>query len=78
MAIEIKAKVSLSGDDTKGLVKLRDALTGQFLAGAVLHAGEQTLPLGDRLWAISVSRLWARGHPSIRAEKPELEPVLAC
>ncbi len=59
VAIEIKAKVSLSGDDTKGLVKLRDALADQFLAGAVLHAGEQTLPLGDRLWAIPVSSLWA-------------------
>lgn len=59
VAIEIKAKVSLSGDDTKGLVKLRDALADQFVAGVVLHAGEQTLPLGDRLWAIPVSGLWA-------------------
>jgi uncharacterized protein len=59
VAIEIKAKVSLSGDDTKGLVKLRDALADQFVSGVVLHAGEQTLPLGDRLWAIPVSGLWA-------------------
>ena len=41
VAIEIKAKVSLSGDDTKSFVKLRDALADQFVAGAVLHAGER-------------------------------------
>jgi uncharacterized protein len=59
VAIEVKAKVSLSGADSKSLVKLRDALGENFLAGVILHAGEQTLPLGDRLWAIPVSGLWA-------------------
>ena len=59
-AIQVKAKVSLSGaDHTKSLRKLREALGSQFVAGAVLHAGDQTLPLGDRLWAIPVSGLWA-------------------
>lgn len=59
VAIEIKAKVSLSSADTKSLVKLRNALGENFLAGVILHAGEQTIPLGERLWAIPVSGLWA-------------------
>ena len=59
VAIEVKATVSLSGADTKSLVKLRNALGENFLAGAILHAGEQTMPLGERLWAIPVSGLWA-------------------
>jgi predicted AAA+ superfamily ATPase len=59
VAIEVKAKVSLSGADARSLVKLRDALAENFLAGVILHAGEQTVPLGDRLWAIPVSGLWA-------------------
>lgn len=57
-AIEVKAKASLGKEDTKGLVKLRDAVGERFAVGVVIHAGEQTLPLGDRLWAIPVSGLW--------------------
>jgi len=59
VGVEVKAKVSLSQNDTKTLAKLRDALGPQFVAGAVIHTGEQTLPLGDRLWAVPVSGLWA-------------------
>jgi hypothetical protein len=58
VAIEIKARASLAQNDTKSLAKLRDAVGDQFVSGAVIHAGEQTLPLGDRLWAIPVSGLW--------------------
>lgn len=58
VAIEVKAKVSLSGQDSKGLAKLRDSLATQFVAGAVIHSGEQTVPLGDRIWGLPVSGLW--------------------
>ena len=58
VAIEVKATVSLGGEDTKGLEKLRAAAGEGFVAGAVIHPGEQTLPLGDRLWAVPVSGLW--------------------
>jgi predicted AAA+ superfamily ATPase len=59
VAIEVKAKASLSQADTRGLAKLRDAAGTRFVAGVVIHAGEQTLPFGDRLWAVPVSGLWA-------------------
>ncbi len=59
VAIEIKARASLAQADTRGLAKLRDAAGGKFISGAVIHAGEQTIPLGDRLWGIPVSGLWA-------------------
>jgi predicted AAA+ superfamily ATPase len=59
VAIEIKAKASPAQNDTRSLVKLRDALGSQFVGGAVIHTGEQTIPLGDRLWAIPLSGLWA-------------------
>ena len=62
VAIEIKAKASPTQNDTKSLVKLRDALGSRFISGAVLHTGEQTLPLGDRLWAIPISGLWKDPH----------------
>ncbi len=59
VAIEVKAKVSLNEDDNKGLRKLREAAGDRFIAGVVIHAGDQTLPLGNRLWALPVSALWA-------------------
>ncbi len=58
VAIEVKAKASLSQKDASVLSRMRDSLGGKFIAGAVIHAGEQTIPLGDRLWAIPVNGLW--------------------
>lgn len=58
-AIEVKAKVSSAGADRRGLEMLRDAAGDRFLAGAVVHPGERTLPLGDRLWAVPIGALWA-------------------
>ena len=31
---------------------------GQFKLGVVLYDGSETLPLGDRLWAMPISTLW--------------------
>lgn len=59
VVVEIKAKASLARADTESLVKLRDATGSEFVSGVVIYTGEQTLPLGDRLWAIPVSGLWA-------------------
>lgn len=59
VAIEVKAKASLSRSDARGLDKLRDAAGDRFIAGVIVHTGEQTLPFGDRLWAVPVSGLWA-------------------
>jgi len=58
VAIEAKARATLSQRDASALVKLRDSLGEKFIAGVVIHSGEQTLPLGERLWAVPVSGLW--------------------
>ncbi len=58
VAIEIKASASIRSNDYAGLIKLRDALGDRFVIGAVIYTGAQTLPLGDRLWALPVSALW--------------------
>jgi predicted AAA+ superfamily ATPase len=59
VAIETKAKATLSRSDATVLAKLRDSLGEQFIAGLVIHSGEQTHPLGERLWAVPISGLWA-------------------
>jgi predicted AAA+ superfamily ATPase len=57
--IEVKATATIRGRDWRALAKLRDSSKGAFKAGFLIYSGEQTVPLGDRLWAVPVSGLWA-------------------
>lgn len=59
VGVEMKAAASLSSRDFRGLEALRDERGADFVAGVVIHTGQQTLPIGDRLWALPVSALWA-------------------
>jgi len=59
-AIEVKSRATVRRDDWKWLAKLRDQRSSHFQAGVVLYTGEQTVPLGDRLWAVPLSGLWAQ------------------
>jgi predicted AAA+ superfamily ATPase len=59
VAIEIKARATITGRDYKWLVKLRERRGSSFAAGIVIHPREQTIPLGERLWAIPIASLWA-------------------
>jgi uncharacterized protein len=61
VAIEAKASATVGPRDWRALAKLRDALGERFRAGVIVYAGEQTLPLGDRLRAMPVSGLWGGG-----------------
>jgi len=58
-AIEVKASASLRSSDWKWLAALRNARSEQFKSGIVIYSGEQTIPLGDRLWAVPYAGLWA-------------------
>jgi uncharacterized protein len=57
-AIEVKASATLDAAGRRSLVKLRDRAGGRFRAGVILYTGRQTIPLGDRLWAVPISGLW--------------------
>lgn len=59
-AIEVKAAATLDTRDSRPMVKLRDRRRDSFVAGVVLYTGQQTVPLGDRVWAMPISGLWAR------------------
>jgi predicted AAA+ superfamily ATPase len=59
VGVEVKAAATLRATDWKWLRKLADARGETFKAGIVVYAGEQTLPLGTRLWAVPYSGLWA-------------------
>jgi predicted AAA+ superfamily ATPase len=59
VAIEAKAGASVGAGDRKALIQLRDALGARFRAGVILHTGAETVPVGERLWALPVSALWS-------------------
>jgi hypothetical protein len=56
--IEIKLTSSPKSSHARHLAMLRDQLGDRFRSGLVVHSGPQTLPLGERLWAVPVSALW--------------------
>lgn len=59
VAIEVKAAASIDRRDVRVMEKLRDSRGARFKAGVVVCTCEQTIPLGDRLWAVPLSGLWA-------------------
>ena len=45
-----------TGDGSRSSATLADH---SFRAGVIVYSGSQTLPLGDRLWAVPFAALWA-------------------
>ena len=58
VGVEVKAANTATKQDARHLVWLRDQLGDQFERGVVLHTGPMTFPLGERLWAMPIARLW--------------------
>lgn len=58
VAIEVKASAAPSSGDAAHLTWLRDELGGRFLAGALLHTGPRTFPLGNKIAAVPIAALW--------------------
>lgn len=58
IAVDVKAAASAQNRDFKHLAMLRDRLGDEYIAGVVLHLGPAG-PVGDRLWAMPVTSLWA-------------------
>lgn len=56
--IEVKASATVGTDDARRLIKLRGQRGDKFRSGVVIYSGAQTVPLGDRLWAVPISGLW--------------------
>ncbi|MCY4069456.1 MAG: DUF4143 domain-containing protein [Acidimicrobiaceae bacterium] len=69
VGIEIKAAAGAGAHDARHLAWLRDSMPDAFEAGVVLHTGEHTYRLSDRIVAAPISTLWA---PS--ASKPQQVP----
>jgi predicted AAA+ superfamily ATPase len=59
VGIEVKAAATVTAGDFKGLRKLSAACGADFKLGVVLYDAEQTVPFGERMFAVPISCLWA-------------------
>nr|WP_019809584.1 DUF4143 domain-containing protein [Saccharomonospora halophila] len=57
VGIEVKASSTVGSDDFRHLRWLADRLGDRFVAGYVLHLGQQTHRFGERMAALPVSAL---------------------
>jgi hypothetical protein len=61
VGIEVKASATPRLRDVSGLQLLRDRLGDRFRLGLLLHLGQDSIPLGDRISAVPLASLWADG-----------------
>lgn len=58
IAFEVKASERVTGNDFKGLRKLREALGPRFAAGVALNMGPRSYTYEDKLHVMPIDRLW--------------------
>ena len=60
VGVEVKAAATVKESDLRGLKKLAGLAGGSFKMGVLLYDGDETLPLGDGIWAAPLSSLWGK------------------
>ncbi len=58
VGVEVKGTATLRERDLRGLQALADVAGRRFHSGVLLYFGEATIPFGDRVFAMPISRLW--------------------
>ncbi len=60
VGVEVKAAATVKPSDLRGLRKLASLAGDQFKMGILLYDGDETMPLGDGIWAAPLSTLWGQ------------------
>ena len=60
IGVEVKGSATVKESDLRGVKKLSGLAGDQFKMGIILYDGDETLPLGDNLWAAPLATLWGR------------------
>jgi len=58
VGVEVKAAATVKERDLRGLKKLATLAGESFQMGVLLYDGDETLPLGQGIWAVPISSLW--------------------
>ena len=60
VGVEVKSSATVKESDLRGLRKLAGLAGADFKMGVLLYDGDETLPLGDNIWAAPLSTLWGK------------------
>lgn len=60
VGVEVKATATVKESDLRGLRKLPTLAGAKFKMGVLLYDGDETMPLGDDIWAAPLSSLWGK------------------
>lgn len=60
VGVEVKAAATVREGDLRGLKKLSGSAGDRFKLGVLLYDGNETVPLGDGLWAAPLASLWGQ------------------
>ncbi len=60
VGVEVKSRATIGDSDWRMLRDLREKRKQSFRCGVVIYTGDRTVPLGDRLFAVPLSGLWAQ------------------
>ena len=60
VGVEIKSAATVKEGDLRGLRKLAGLAGDSFKMGVLLYDGDETMPLGDGVWAAPMSTLWGK------------------
>ncbi len=60
VGVEVKSSATVKESDLPGLRKLAGLAGADFKMGVLLYDGDETLPLGDNIWAAPLSTLWGK------------------
>ena len=63
VGVEVKASATVKDGDLRGLRKLSSLAGDQFKMGILLYDGNETMPLGDNIWAAPLATLWGGNPP---------------
>ena len=58
IGIEVKSSKFIDKKYLSGLQELKNLVGGRFKKGIVLYAGNEIVPLADKIWVVPVSYLW--------------------
>ena len=60
VGVVVKASATVKEIDLRRLRKLASLAGNQFKMGILLYDGDETLPLGDNIWAAPLATLWGK------------------
>jgi hypothetical protein len=60
VGVEVKSSATVKESDLRGLRKLAGLAGADFKMGVLLYDGDETLPLGNNIWAAPLSTLWGK------------------